>query len=141
MVELKHGSERFPAIEGSLARAIEASNRLDDAIVISRNIEAIKCINKIKPDIMTLDFKHPPIASPAWLHSKALSRAGKRYVIAGAGEIDPGRIRRVRRLGYGVVCSNINEEWGQQSLDGALAASVDGIFTDHVPELERALRR
>ena len=141
VVELKHGSERYPAIEGTLARAIEAWNRLDDVIVISRNSEAIDRIHKISPDIMTLDFGHPPISAPEWLHSKGLSRTGKRFVIAGAREIDRQRIRRVRRLGYGLLCSNISEEWSQQVIEEILAAPVDGIFTDHVPELKRALRR
>jgi len=141
MVELKHGSERCPAIEGSLVRAIEAWNRLDDVIVISRKSAAIKRINRISPDIMTLDFGHAPIAAPEWPHRRAVSRPGKRFVIAGAGEIDRERIKRIRSLGYGVLCSNINEEWSQQVIEEILAAPVDGIFTDHVPELKRALSR
>ena len=139
VVELKRGSDRYPGIERLLARAIEAAQRLEDVIVISRDSAAIERINRIYPDIMTLDFNHLPIASPEWLNCKTLSRPGQRFLIAGAGEIDRERIQRVRSLGYRVLCSVINEEWSQQLLDAVLAASVDGIFTDHVSELKRAL--
>ena len=141
VVELKRGSDCYPGIERLLARAIEAARRLEDVIVISRDSAAIERINRINPDIMTLDFNHLPIASPEWLHRESLSRPGKRFLIARPGEIDRERIQRVRSLGYGVLCSVINEEWSQQAFEEIQASTVDGIFTDHVPELKRALRR
>ena len=141
MVELKHGSDRYPGIEGLLARAIERAARLDDVIVISRNSAAIRRINTINPDIMTLDFGHRPIASRAWLNSEALSRPGKRYVIARAAELDRERIKHLHDLGYGVLCSVINEVLSQKMLAPILDSSVDGVFTDHVGELKRALKR
>lgn len=141
VVELKGGSDRNPGMERLLARAIETEDRLEDVIVISRNSAAIQRVNRINPDVMTLDFGHPPIASPEWFDSKPLSRAGKRFVIAGAGEIHREGIKHVRSLGYGVLYSFIYEKWSQQAFEEIRASSVDGIFTDHVPDWKRALRR
>ena len=141
VVELKGGSDRYPGIERLLARAIATEDRLEDIIVISRNSAAIKRINGINPDVMTLDFGHPPIASPEWFDTKPLSRPGKRFVMGGAREIDRERIKRVGSLGYGVLCSFIYEKWSQQAFKEILASSVDGIFTDHVPDWKRALSR
>lgn len=141
VVELKGGSDCYPGMERLLARAIETEDRLEDVIAISRNSAAIKRINEINPDIMTLDFDHPAIASPEWLDSSALSRPGKRFVIARAAEIDRERIKRIGSLGYGVLCSFIYEKWSQQDFKEILASSIDGIFTDHVPDLKRALSR
>lgn len=141
VVELKGGSDCYPGMERLLASAIETEDRLEDVIAISRNSAAIKRINRINPDVMTLDFGHPPIASPEWFDTKPLSRPGKRFVIAGAGEIDRERIKRVGGLGYGVLCSFIYEKWSQQAFKEILASSVDGIFTDHVPDWNRALSR
>lgn len=140
VVELKRSADRYPGIERLLARAIEAAQRLEDVIVISRDSAAIERIHRINPDIMTLDFGHLPIASPEWLNCKTLSRPGQRFLIARPWEIDSGRIQRVRRLGYGVLCSVIKEEWSLQLIEEIRASTVDGIFTDHVPELKRALR-
>ena len=141
VVDLKHGSDRYMGIERLLARAIESAQRLEDLIVISRDSAAIQRIKKINPDIMTLDFGHPPIASPEWLERKPLSRPGKRFVFASTAEIDPERIALIQNLGNRVMCSLIYEEWSQQVIEEILDASIDGIFTDHVRELERALDR
>ena len=79
VVELKHGSGRYPNIEHLLVHALETSKRLDDVIVVSRNRAAIKTINTINPDVMTLDFGHLPIASSKWVNCKPLSRNGKHF--------------------------------------------------------------
>lgn len=141
VVDLKQGSERYEGIEQLLARAIEMAQRLEDVIVISRDSGAINDINRINPDIMTLDFGHRPIASPEWVERKPLQRRGKRFVFARAAVMDTAPIARIRDLGYGVLYSLINEDLSQQALDEILASSVDGIFTDHVRELTRALGR
>ena len=141
VVDLKHGSERYRGIEDLLARAIETAQRLEDVIVISRDSAAIARINRINPDVMTLDFTHPPITSPDWLAGKPRLRPGKRFVFARAAEIDEERIARIRDMGYRVLCSDINEKLSRQALESILASFVDGIFTDHARELKRALRR
>ena len=141
VIDLKQGSERYEGIELLLARAIEAAQRLEDVIVISRDSAAIGSIRAMYPDIMTLDFGHPPIGSPEWFDRKPPLRTGKRFAFARGPEIDKERILRMHDMGYGVLCSVVTEELSQQALKEILVSSVDGIFTDHARELKRALRR
>ena len=141
VVDLKHGSERYQGIEGLLARAIEASQRLDEVMVISGNSAAITRINMINPEVMTLDFRHAPISSPEWLGGKPRSRTGRRFLFAGANELEKERILRLQDLGYGVLCSDINESLSPQALETMLACAVDGIFTDHARAMKVALGR
>ncbi len=141
VVELKHGSGRYPNIEHLLVHALETSKRLDDVIVISRNRAAIKTINTINPDVMTLDFGHLPIASSKWVNCKPLSRNGKHFLFAKATEIDVERIKHLHDLGFRVLSSLIKEEISHQVLRKFLAASIDGIFIDQVLKLKQALKR
>ncbi len=141
VVELKHGSDRYPGIERLLVRTIETSDRLDDVIVISRNSVAIQTINTTNPDIITLDFEHLPVASEKWLSSNALSRPGKRFVSAKVSEVDTERIKHMHDLGYRVLSSVINDPLTQNVIETLLGSPIDGIFTDHVLELQSALKR
>ncbi len=141
VVELKHGSDRYPGIEPMLVHEIKSSQRLHDVIVISRNRAAINTINAANPDIMTLDFGHLLTGSSKWMKRKPLSRPGKRFLFAKASEVEVERIKHLHDLGYRVLCSLIKEELSQQVLRKLLAASIDGIFTDHVTELKQALNR
>ena len=141
VVDLKHGSERYEGIEHLLVRAIESGDRVDDVIVISRNSAAIGRIHAINPDVMTLDFGHLSIASPKWLSSNPLLRPGKRFVFAEASDVLVGHCSYVRDLGYQILSSVTKEELDQNVIATLLGSPIDGVFTDQVMELKRALQR
>ena len=141
VVELKHGSERYPDIERLLARTIETAERRDDVIVMSRNSRAIRRINLFNPDIMTLDFGNPPIASREWLHRLRLVRPGKRFVFAKSSELRGEHIEHILELGYQLLSSVLNEALDQNVIDTLQGSPIAGVFTDEVLALKRAFNR
>ena len=141
VVDLKHGSDRYAGIEQLLVHAIEASQRLADVIVISRNSAALQTINALNPDVMTLDFGHVPLASSEWDNAEPLTRPGKRFVFTNASQVDAKRIKHMQDLGYHVWSSIADQDSSPPILENLLASPVDGIITDDVLELKRALGR
>ena len=141
VVELKHGSDQYPDIERLLVRAIESAKRLADVIVISRKRAAIASINTRKPEIMTLDFGHHPLASSEWMNCQPLARQRVRFLFVQPSEVDAERVARMHYLGYRVLASVIRDELTPQVLERLLVSAVDGIFTDHVQQLKQALQR
>lgn len=139
VIDLKHSSDRYTGMERLLVRAIETERRLGDVIVISSDSRAIKAINTLNPDIMTLNFGNLPLASPYWLTRRQCPNPGKQFVFAKAAEIDPEISRRLHDLGFRVLTSVVKEQLSREAIDKLRASSVDGIFTDHVLKLKRAL--
>ena len=141
VIELKHGSKRYPDIERLLARTIETAERRDDVIVMSRDSRAIRRINLLDPDIMTLDFGNPPLASREWLHRRRLVKPGKRFVFAKSSELQGEHIEHILELGYQLLTSVINEALEQNVIDTLQGSPIAGVFTDEALALKRALNR
>ncbi len=141
VLELKHGSDRYPDIECLLARTLAAAGRREDVIVMSRSREAIRRINSLSPDIMTLDFGDPPIASPEWLQRRPLVRRGKHFVLAKPSELHAEHIEHILDLGYQLLSSVINEALDQNVVDLLQGAPIAGVFTDEPLALKRAFNR
>lgn len=139
VIELKHGSDRYAGIERLLVQAIETERRLNDVIVISSDSRAIKAINALNPDIMTLDFGNRPLASPYWLTRKPLQYRGKRFLFTNAAEVEAEIIGRLHDLGFQVLTSVVKEQLSCEALERLRAACIDGIFTERVLKLKRAL--
>lgn len=139
VIELKHGSERYPNIEHVLVNAIEQFQRKEDVIVICGESAPIKLINENYPDIMTLDFRHDPIKSPSWTTAEPWSQPMKRFVFTTPDEAAADAIAHLHSLGLGVLTSLIQQKTTLEGVTKLIEADVDGIFTDEISNLRDIL--
>lgn len=133
IIELKHGSERYPGIEQELVTLLRSMGRDRDAVLISGNVIPLATVARIAPELPRLLFSTSTLTPSFRLEGMeaaavlfAPPEPGLSAVITAA--------RKQGRIVLGTTLGAALDTW-QAYLPEQITAGVSGFFTDDVEEL------
>lgn len=140
-IEIKAGSTRYPGIETTIVRLLQATGRMDDVILISDDCRAITQVRQIDTHLATACFRHGSPRRWHWYRRLGLSRRWhSNYLFVWPERLSASAVNDVHRGGLGIVTSLEREPVADPVEIRRLARmGVDGIIADDVGLLVRVL--
>ncbi len=136
IIELKHGSERYPGIERELVTLLRRSGRDRDTVLISGNASPLAAVARMAPELPRLLFRTGTLTP-----GLRLARTGAEAVLFAPPEPGiNGVIAAARKQGHLVLGTTLGvaqDRW-EAYLPEQVTAGVSGFFTDDVEELALA---